>query len=120
MQTIKINQEMDINRNQEYNNFLQIFKKPNIKNLIRDTFSAGQFAQMNYSIRHDKECTQKEQETINRITELEQTHQDRVYAELLKLKQENIALKQAIRKHNIKVAVKNSNKFYKEQDKEII
>ena len=119
---IKINQEHDINRNPEYQLFLQTFKKPNIKLLVNYIFTAGKTIERKYSIRHDKECQQKEQELIGRITELEQQEQNRIYEELIRLKQENIILKEAIRKHNIKVVVDNSNKFYrdKEQNREII
>ena len=117
---IKLNQEHDINRNQEYQLFLQTFKKPNVKLLVNYILQAGKTLERKYSIRHDKECQQKEQELIGRITELEQQEQDRIYEELVRLKQENIILKQALRKQNIKIVVDNSNKFYKEQEREII
>lgn len=112
-----INLELDIKRNTEYKQLQNIYKKTLqiIKNNIYNHFSSGKIAERNYNIRHDAECTKKENEYINVIAELEYKQYNEMYNKMLELKKENIAMKKALKDNNINVTIEHI-KYYGENE----
>lgn len=104
---VEINKELEINRNIQLVNIIQLFKKSkkSIKANVISLLELGNQHERKYSIRHDAECRQQEQEDINTLTEIEYIKYKNMYNELIKLKEENILLKQAIIKSGIEIKI---------------
>lgn len=113
MNTIQINNESEVNTNSEYKHLKDTYKKTkkSIKSSIYNIFASGKLFERNYSIRHNAECEQKENEYIKQLTELDYKQHEQMYNELLRLKKENIILHEAIKKSGFKVEVTHT-KYY--------
>lgn len=107
MKQITISLEHDIKRNQEYKNLQTQHNKTidSTKADIRNIMHLGMNLERSYNIRKDAECNQIESEYINQKAAIQYNQYQQLLNELLKLKQENIILKQ-IQKELIPEGVK--------------
>jgi hypothetical protein len=121
MKTIQLNLELDINQDREYNYIKDVYKKTkqDINAHISNIFAFGKHAERNYSIRHDTECTNKENEYINSLAEIETIQYENMYNELLKIKKENVILRQALKQTDIKLELTHI-KYYGDTEQFII
>lgn len=118
---VLVNLELDINRNLGYTNLQFDCKElinrsiSNIKNAV----SVGKILERNYSIRHDLECTKKENEYIKDITELDKKQIETLCNELLELKKQNIAMKKALKDNEISITITHL-KYYGDNEQLVI
>ncbi len=102
---IQVNNELEVNRDTQYQYIKDIYKKTkqSIKAHISNILESGKHFERKYSIRHDAECTQQENEYVNSLADIEYKKYKQMYNDLLRLQKENTILRQAIKKANINV-----------------
>lgn len=117
MKKVFVNLEMDIKRNAEYIMTRDLYHKTKqeIRSDISNPFYSGKSSERNYSIRHDAECTKKDQEYLSTITDIQFSQHEKMYNEMLELKKENLALRKALKENNISVTITHL-KFYGENE----
>jgi hypothetical protein len=113
MNTIQVNNELEVKRDIKYQYIKNTYKrtKQSIKAHISNILASGKHFERNYSIRHDVECTQQENEYINSLADIEFRQYEQMYNELLRLQRENTILRQAVKKAKIEIKVSHV-KYY--------